>query len=411
MVVGMLRLMKLNVISFTAELAAVERGKLLGNFNDKHRPVNALVVPSTMTLSGMNMHQACNWGIMVGLDESSAKTKQAFGRIHRIGQTKEVYWFVIIMRGSHQRAQERACHTKEMNTVSVMSPISTDITTDLRTMMCFEVAREQYGAPMSTYTTAAHHDKIKSVADYEQDWVDRFSTFYTLLASLGLKSIAPTGDDVEDKANVIRLCDRMQRLSKCLHAVCLMIECDNDGNRDEVLRFNIECGWDEILGYVARAESQFRKGSLMEDIVKKYAFRLARLLDGSGSGIDDPNVKTLYNNALQIQDLTFNPPPTPEAISDALTIRQKAEDASSHQASFLHRTYHLDPDMARDPEGLYDLLGCDPEASFHAVFIAYAEQLRKLGPVEDCDNDDEVAAREEKQSRLDEAAGILCVAR
>lgn len=138
-----MRFLGLNIISFTAELQGRERGRLLADFNNGSCHAHALVVPATMALSGMNMHGSCNWGIMVGVDETAAKALQAMYRIYRIGQKKTVRWTVVIQAASHSRVLERSCHTRHMQAVAVLSQLPIEITGDLRAIMCYEAAREQ----------------------------------------------------------------------------------------------------------------------------------------------------------------------------------------------------------------------------------------------------------------------------
>lgn len=410
MVSGLLRMLGLNTISFTADLSPPDRGRLLGNFNDPDCHVNALVVPSTMTLSGMNMHQACNWGIMLGLDESSAKAKQAFGRLSRIGQKKEVHWSVIIMRDSHMRAQERACHTKEMHTVSVMSGIPTDVATDLLTMMCFEVARETYGAPMSTYTVSKHHEAMTSASSYEEPWVARFSTFYTMLATLGLRSLAPTGNAVRDKARVIKLCRRMQELAPLLPIVCLLMEVEGEGDPNNVLEFCLECEWNDISRYIKEAEDSVAAEKNDKDAaMRKHALELARITSGRGpdASVDDPTVKDHYNQAMAIKDIHFNPPAVPKVQPDEPSMGEQSEEPKRHQGSYDREEWSGMED-ARDPEGLYEAIGAKLTDSTQELFIKYCATRRGLGFEDDLDTDDEKSTHRKELARLDLIASILC---
>lgn len=402
----MLRMLGLNVISFTSDLTPSERGRLLGSFNDKAVPVNALVVPSTMMLSGMNMHQACNWGIMIGMDESSAKVKQAFARLSRIGQTKEVFWDVIVMRGSHMRTQERACHTKEMNTISVMSPIPTEITTDVRTMMCYQVAREQFGAVMSFYTVSKHHMKITSANSYEEAWVERFSVFYTMVATVALREIKPTGDDVTDKVNLVRLCKRLQRLEDVFPTLCMKIEKMNNGVIDEMLTFALECSWDLLEEDIEHVEGEMRSKQDPNEVFKKYAFDLAVIQCGSrkDAKVTDPDVKVKYNEALVLQDISFQAPAVPEIKPEEPPLEDQAMKPGLYEKKYSASSWR-ELEGASDPLGFYDLLNGQVTSSSRSLFIAYAEERERLSMLAADDSEDEEAAGE--LDRLDEAASIL----
>lgn len=406
----MLRLLGLNVISFTSDLSPSERGRLLGSFNDKQVLVNALVVPSTMTLSGMNMHQACNWGIMVGMDESSAKVKQAFARLSRIGQTKEVQWDVIVMRGSHMRTQERACHTKEMNTVSVMSPIPIEITEDLRTMMCYEVAREQFGAIMSFYTVSKHNIKITSASSYEEAWVERFSVFYTMVATVALREIKPTGNVVTDKVNIIRLCRRMQRLSPVFPVVCIKLEVMNKGVIKDMLTFALECTWDLLEEDIESVEGEIRSTKDQDEVFKKYASKLAVIQCGSrkDAKITDPDIKAKYNEALKLMDITFLAPAVPDIKPEEPSLKDQAMKPDLYQTNY-HTSSWREFEGASDPLGFYDLLKEKTTSDSRSLFKAYARERERLSMLaaDDADDEDAAGEREEELDRLDEAASIL----
>lgn len=409
MVVGYLRFSKLNVISFSADLSGAERGRLLASFNDPECHVHALVVPSTMALTGMNMHQSCNWGVMIGVDEVAQKNNQAFARLHRINQSKTVHWFVIVQRSSYSRTQERSCHTKYVDNISLMSDIPMEITGDLRIMMCYEVVREKYGTVISLYAESKHIDKIESVSDYEAPWITRLAAFYSMLASLGLRETARTGDGVQDMANAIRLCERMQRLAPLLHHVCLLIERDQRGIIDDVAKFAINTDWDEIETYCQQVEGdlEIRKQS-MTQLLRTYAKELvtAKMELAGGEG----NQNELVREALKIRWLAFQPPDVPEAISDTPAIKDQVLQGTKFLHLYSGDPYeHEDQDDFKDREGLYDVLKSKPIDAPRVIFESY-QRLVSMNSEEQDDGEtaEERESREKDRERLDHAASIIC---
>lgn len=258
---GDLRCIKLHAITFSANLRASDRGNLLEQFNDVNCNVHSLVVPWTMTLSGLNMHRDCNWGIMVSLYESAAKTRQILARIYRIGSQRTVRWFIVVQTASFARVQERSCHTKLVESLSITGQLPLEITGDLRAIMCYEVAREQFGAVESKYTVSRHSKDIKSVRDYEGVWVKRYAAFFSWLASLAFEKIKQTGDDVDSFARVLDLIDRMKDLDPVFRAACLIIQMtyDSDDSTDTWLR---RPSWKDVDMIRSRNKKDQEKHSL-----------------------------------------------------------------------------------------------------------------------------------------------------
>ncbi len=76
-----------------------ERNAIIAEFNDTQSNIDALF--STMDLSafGVNMHLACNKGIIVQPNFSMNQIMQIIGRLIRIDQRREVEWIIYNMAG------------------------------------------------------------------------------------------------------------------------------------------------------------------------------------------------------------------------------------------------------------------------------------------------------------------------
>lgn len=158
----------------------------------------------------MKMHRACNWVIMVNLDDSTANTQQSMARLYRVGSEKRVRWIIVIQAAPLARVQERACHTKLVDSLSVTSQLQLEISGDLRAIVCYDVARGEFGAMESKY-----------------------AVFYSWLASLTFETLKQWKEEhgeVEKFAHILNLIGRMNDLAPVLRAMCLLIQSDHDSN-------------------------------------------------------------------------------------------------------------------------------------------------------------------------------------
>lgn len=403
--VGLLRFNQLNVIDFSSNLTGPARGALLAEFNNPNCPVHALVVSSTMALSGMNMHKACNWGIMIGLQESASRVKQAMARICRLGQEKIVHWFVVIQTASFARVMERTCHTKYMYQISVFSQLPLEITGDLRSIMCFDVAREDFGARRSLYTAFRHHTEIKSVADFEADWVDRCATYYSMLARLGFAMIRQTDDDITRLANVLDLIERMNKIEQVFKLMCLIVEQDHD-SADEADQWARQVTWEKIDMLHERIEKERANGHTVKYLELHYTKKLAARRKNPGGSAAKSSESPLKNLTFQAPAIPRpqRPPPTPEEMTDDGEERDD-HPFSSHEWESQARDGH-----ASDPEGLYTAIGVPPP--FNAPCDEIVRIYRKISMQDHPDkhpNDTEEERKErtERAQKRNDAMPIL----
>ncbi|KAG8159684.1 hypothetical protein KVR01_010321 [Diaporthe batatas] len=394
--VGALRFLGLNVINFSADLQASERDDLLEQFNDRKCNVHALIVPWTMKLSGMNMHRACNWGIMVNIDDSAAKTQQIMARLYRIGSEKTVRWFIVIQAASFARVQELFCHTKQVKNLSVTGRLPLEITGDLRAIMCYEVAREQFGAVESKYVAARYYKQLESVEEYEAPWVKRHAVFYSWLAALAFENIKQSADDVDDFANVLDLIDRMIDLEPVFRAICLLIQSghDADASIDAWLR---EADWADVDSLRSRMRDDQQQHDLDIKGLEAHYWKILTTKRGEEAP-----------KHLKLAGLSFTAPPVPRAIDPELSFTGFGQRDEEKEQQFSSADRTADADDCCDNDDLYESLGADHTTSFQDVLRPRREIAFKLRPDKAPNDSDEAKrAKEDRIKKVNDAAKVL----
>lgn len=170
-VAGILRFMGLEVASYTSDLSDDERAAMIAQFNDPKTRLDVLLLNINFNVTGLNLQMACNHGVAICFSYSPSNLRQALKRIHRIGQKKIVYWFLIKQVGGYSEVQERMIHVKLASFLSAQANIPWEIRGELRDIICFELAREEWGTLESKYVWARHAAELRTMVSWSQPWL------------------------------------------------------------------------------------------------------------------------------------------------------------------------------------------------------------------------------------------------
>jgi hypothetical protein len=69
---------------------AAKKARDLGRFQDPANDASAIITNINILSTGINLQKSCNRGVLLNLSTNAALIDQIFGRLHRIGQKKEV---------------------------------------------------------------------------------------------------------------------------------------------------------------------------------------------------------------------------------------------------------------------------------------------------------------------------------
>lgn len=142
---GVLRFMGLSVLNHSSDLNEEQSAGIIADFNDPKKRVDVAIFTLGLSLVGVNMHYACHHGMFLSFTDNPASGKQAQGRLVRSGQREIVYWYIIKQVGSYADVQERMIHTKQAQFHKAQALVPGEVTRSLRDIVCYELAREEWG--------------------------------------------------------------------------------------------------------------------------------------------------------------------------------------------------------------------------------------------------------------------------
>lgn len=142
---GVLRFMGLNVLNHSSDLNEEQRAGIIADFNDTKKRGDVAIFTLELSLVGVNMHYTCHHGMFLAFTDNPASGKQVQGRLVRSGQKEIVYWYIIKQVGSYADVQERMVHTKQAQFHKAQALVPNEATRSLRDIICYELAREEWG--------------------------------------------------------------------------------------------------------------------------------------------------------------------------------------------------------------------------------------------------------------------------
>ncbi|KAL1873053.1 hypothetical protein Daus18300_004196, partial [Diaporthe australafricana] len=190
---GILVRMGLSVMSYTSDLSEEARSNLVADFNKPNKRCDVMILSTELNNAGINMQKACSHGVCMSFMWNPSALMQALCRIYRVGQIKNVYWSLMKQASSYNELQETVVHDKQAELFSAQVRVPGQIQGMLRSILCYELARETWGTIESKFVFSRFSYLMKSVADYSLPWLKRYAKYYSILAGLYF-SIAPDMD-------------------------------------------------------------------------------------------------------------------------------------------------------------------------------------------------------------------------
>lgn len=165
--------MGLSVLSYTSDLNEEARSSLVADFNNPKKRYDVMILSTELNIVGINMQKACSHGVCMSFMWNPSAMMQALCRIYRMGQTKNVYWSLMKQVGSYQELQETLIHDKQAELFTGQVRVPRQIKGKLRSILCYELARETWGTLESKFVYSRFSYSMKSVADYSLTWLKR----------------------------------------------------------------------------------------------------------------------------------------------------------------------------------------------------------------------------------------------
>ncbi|KAI0377893.1 P-loop containing nucleoside triphosphate hydrolase protein [Hypomontagnella monticulosa] len=116
-----------NVSSIRADITLSERSRIIEDFNNPSTAIDVLLTSMDLSAFGLNLHGACNKGIVVQWPWSANYLLQVLGRLPRIGQRRHVEWIIYTMPGTLYDNMQSIIWAKYTRQLAVESRIHEDV--------------------------------------------------------------------------------------------------------------------------------------------------------------------------------------------------------------------------------------------------------------------------------------------
>lgn len=116
--------------------------------------MDVAILSLVFNVTGLNLQAACNHGVCLSFYFNPSHMRQAFARIHRIWPAQDRVLDDNKADGSYSEIQERTVHVKQARFYAAQADIPPQVLGDLRDIICFELAREEWGTLESTFVWA-----------------------------------------------------------------------------------------------------------------------------------------------------------------------------------------------------------------------------------------------------------------
>lgn len=147
---------------------------MINKFNNPDVRMDVLILSIAFSVTGLNLQLVCSHGVALCFSYSPSDMRQAMARIHRNGQLAQVYWFLIKQVGGYSEVQERTIHAKQAKFHSAQANIPWEIRGSLRELVCFDLAREDWGSLESKYVWVREAPQLRFMKDWRGFWLRRY---------------------------------------------------------------------------------------------------------------------------------------------------------------------------------------------------------------------------------------------
>jgi hypothetical protein len=113
--------------------------------------VDVFVINMLVAGYGINFHNCCHTGIVIGSNWNQGNTDQVINRLIRLGQTKPVRWYLLRITDSFNSVQEAIAMRKWVRQLCAEGAIPEYIKGNLRLVYAYELARARLRQPWNRY--------------------------------------------------------------------------------------------------------------------------------------------------------------------------------------------------------------------------------------------------------------------
>ncbi|KAI0096179.1 hypothetical protein F4776DRAFT_669584 [Hypoxylon sp. NC0597] len=140
-----------NVASIRSDHTMHERNRMVADFNNPDSQVDILVTSMELSAFGLNLHKACNKGIVVQWPWSANHLIQILGRLPRIGQARVVEWIIFTVPGTMYDRMETIVWSKYIRQLAVESKISEMVHGVLAEIAGYSILYNMFDMPHHRY--------------------------------------------------------------------------------------------------------------------------------------------------------------------------------------------------------------------------------------------------------------------
>ncbi|KAL7798783.1 hypothetical protein V8C43DRAFT_313696 [Trichoderma afarasin] len=116
--------------------------------------------------TGVNLHHACDRGILATFHFNAKTLQQVHGRLNRLGQKQAVIWHNVKVKDSFHDHQEHALLMKWVKQLSAECNLPEWMTGALRELMLYELVRSYFNQPFNRYGWVILSERDGKQMDY-----------------------------------------------------------------------------------------------------------------------------------------------------------------------------------------------------------------------------------------------------
>lgn len=165
-----------------AKIAAIQ------SFSDPKSDTQIFVANINIMSTGVNLHHACNRGILATFHFNAKTLQQVHGRLNRLGQKEAVIWHNIKVKDSFHDHQERMLLMKWVKQLSAECNLPEWMTGALRELMLYELVRSYFNQPFNRYGWVILSERDGKQMDYYSEEAIKLGYACSLVAKLILVS-------------------------------------------------------------------------------------------------------------------------------------------------------------------------------------------------------------------------------
>ncbi|KAL6787585.1 hypothetical protein J3E68DRAFT_445441 [Trichoderma sp. SZMC 28012] len=143
-----------------AKLAAIQ------SFSDPKSDTQIFIANINIMSTGVNLHHACDRGILATFHLNAKTLQQVHGRLNRLGQKQAVIWHNIKVKDSFHDHQERMLSMKWVKQLSAECNLPEWMTGALRELMLYELVRSHFNQPFNRYGWVILSERDGKQMDY-----------------------------------------------------------------------------------------------------------------------------------------------------------------------------------------------------------------------------------------------------